>query len=38
MHPVAVDADERLQQVAVDRAWPVISLRGEVLQGGLLSQ
>jgi phosphoserine phosphatase len=32
MHPVAVDADARLQQVAIDRAWPMMSLRGEVLQ------
>lgn len=38
MHPVAVDADERLRKVAIDRAWPMLSLRGEVLQGGLLSQ
>ena len=38
MHPVAVDADERLQQVAIDRAWPMMSLRGAVPQGGLLSR
>jgi phosphoserine phosphatase len=38
MHPVAVDADERLRKVAIDRAWPMMSLRGEVLQGDLLSQ
>jgi phosphoserine phosphatase len=37
MHPVAVDADERLQQVASDRAWPMMSLRGEVFEGSLLS-
>jgi phosphoserine phosphatase len=37
MHPVAVDADERLEKVAMERAWPRMSLRGEVLQGGLLS-
>lgn len=33
MHPVAVDADARLQQVAIDRAWPMMSLRSEVFQG-----
>jgi phosphoserine phosphatase len=38
MHPVAVDADDRLQQVAIDRAWPMMSLRGEMLQGGLLNR
>jgi phosphoserine phosphatase len=36
MHPVAVDADVRLQQVATDRAWPRISLRSDVAQGDVL--
>ena len=36
MHPVAVDADVRLQQVATERAWPMMSLRSEVFQGDLL--
>jgi len=33
MHPVAVDADDRLRQVAIDRAWPLMSLRSDVSQG-----
>jgi phosphoserine phosphatase len=33
MHPVAVDADDRLQQVATERAWPMMSLRSDVSQG-----
>ena len=36
MHPVVVDADDRLQQVAIERAWPMMSLRSEVTQGDLL--
>jgi phosphoserine phosphatase len=36
MQPVAVDADARLQQVAIDRAWPMMSLRSEVFQGDFL--
>lgn len=28
-HPVAVDPDEHLRRHALDRGWPVISLRGE---------
>ena len=36
MHPVAVDADDRLQQVAIERAWPMMSLRSDVYQGDLL--
>jgi HAD superfamily phosphoserine phosphatase-like hydrolase len=36
MHPVAVDADDRLQQVAIERAWPMMSLRSEVSWGDLL--
>jgi phosphoserine phosphatase len=36
MHPVAVDADDRLQQVAIDRAWLMISLRNELSLGDSL--
>lgn len=36
MHPVAVDADARLQQVAIDRAWPMMSLRSDVSQSDFL--
>ena len=36
MHPVAVDADDRLQQVATERAWPMISLRSNVSQRDFL--
>lgn len=36
MFPVAVDPDARLQQVAFDRAWPVISLLGEGTSSALL--
>ena len=36
MHPVAVDADARLQQVAIDRAWPMLSLRSDVSQSDFL--
>jgi phosphoserine phosphatase len=36
MHPVAVDADNRLRQVAIDRAWPLLSLRSGVFQNDLL--
>ena len=27
-HPVAVDPDETLRGVAIERGWPVLSLRG----------
>jgi len=36
MHPVAVDADVHLQQVATERAWPMMSLRSDVFQGDFL--
>jgi phosphoserine phosphatase len=36
MHPVAVDADDRLKQVAINRAWPLMTLRSGVFQSDLL--